>query len=221
MILIALAGLCALSVPVTGGHLGRLAELRLRGLWLPVLALAVQVMITTIMPGGNRMLHDVLHVVTYVLLAGFLWANCRLPGVPLVGAGAGMNWLAITLNGGVMPAAATAQRLAGLHPGAGFHNSAHLAHPALPWLGDIIPWPGPLPNVLSVGDCLIYAGTAVLLHRVCHRRAQNASISMSTVPTRSNPSRARIGADIRPACVSSAGVPADTACAQRAAITAR
>ena len=36
MILIVAAALCALSVPLTGGSLGRLAELRLRGLWLPI-----------------------------------------------------------------------------------------------------------------------------------------------------------------------------------------
>jgi hypothetical protein len=78
-----------------------------------------------------------------------------------------MNALAIVLNGGVMPAAAQAQRLAGLKLGAGFHNSMHLAHPVLLWFGDIIPWPGPLPNVLSVGDCLIFAGTIVVLRRSC------------------------------------------------------
>ena len=54
--------------------------------------------------------------------------------------------------------------------GAGFHNSAHVAHPVLPWLGDLIPWPGPLPNVLSIGDLLIFAGTIVLLQRTCGRR---------------------------------------------------
>lgn len=45
MILIVLALLCVLSVPLTGGRLGLLAELRLRGLWIPVLALAPQVVI--------------------------------------------------------------------------------------------------------------------------------------------------------------------------------
>jgi hypothetical protein len=167
MILIALAGLCVLSVPVFGGHLSRLAELRLRGLWIPVLALALQVVITTLAPGGHRALHDEIHVATYVLLGVFLWTNRRLPGVPIIATGALMNGLAIVLNGGVMPSAAAAQRIAGLKATAGFQNSAHLAHPVLLWLGDIIPWPGPLPNVLSIGDCLIYAGTLVLLQRTC------------------------------------------------------
>ena len=167
MILIVLAGLCVLSVPLTGGRLSRLADLRLRGLWIPAPALAAQVVITTLAPDGHSTLHAAVHIATYALLGVFLWANRRLPGVPLMAIGTLMNSLAIVLNGGVMPSAAAAERIAGLKAAAGFHNSAQLAHPVLLWLGDIIPWPGPLPNVLSVGDCLIYAGTVVLLHRTC------------------------------------------------------
>ncbi|MDQ6728902.1 MAG: DUF5317 domain-containing protein, partial [Actinomycetota bacterium] len=59
--------------------------------------------------------------------------------------------------------------------------SVALAHPALLWLGDIIPWPGPLPNVLSVGDCLVYAGTLVLLHRAC-ARPPGPSVPAAAVP---------------------------------------
>ncbi len=170
MILIVLAGLCALSVPLLGGRLSRLADVRLRGLWIPVLALLIQVLITMIIRDAGQSLDEALHIGTYVLIVVFLAANRRLPGMAVIWLGVCLNAAAIVANDGVMPAAATAQRIAGLHPGAGFHNSAHLAHPLLPWLGDIIPWPGPLPNVLSVGDCLIFAGTLVLLHRVCSAR---------------------------------------------------
>jgi hypothetical protein len=180
MILIALAGLCVLSVPLFGGRLSRLADLRLRGLWIPVPALALQVVITTIAPNGHRALHDEIHIATYVLLGLFLRANRRLPGVPIIVTGTLMNALAIVLNGGVMPSAAAAQRIAGLKATGGFQNSAHLAHPVLLWLGDIIPWPGPLPNVLSIGDCLIYAGTLVLLQRTCRSAAPAAVV---TVPS--------------------------------------
>ena len=169
MILIVLAGLCLLSVPITGGRLGRLADIRLRGTWVPIVALALQVVIVTIAPGGNPTVHKAIHIATYVLIGVFLWCNRRLPGVKVIGAGAFLNALAIVLNGGQMPASLTAQRLAGLHIPAGFLNSATIAHPVLPFLGDIIPWPGPLPNVLSVGDCIIYIGTLVLVHRVCAR----------------------------------------------------
>lgn len=171
MILIALAALCLATVPLTGGNLGRLATLRLQGLWTPVAALAVQVVITVVAPGGNPTLHRALHIVTYVMIAAFLWCNRRLPGVRVIALGALSNATAIVANGGVMPAAVTAERLAGLHLRAGFDNSAPVLHPHLLWLGDVIPWPGPLPNVLSVGDCLIFAGTLLLAHRTCSRSA--------------------------------------------------
>ena len=165
MILIALALLCALAVPVTGGSLARLADLRLYGLWIPLLALALQVAITEVAPGGSATLHRALHIASYAMIAAFLWVNRRLPGLRVIALGAGLNALAIVANLGVMPASATAERLSGLRVAAGFDNSAHVAHALLPWLGDVIPWPGPLPNVLSVGDLLIFAGTALLLHR--------------------------------------------------------
>jgi len=170
VILIALAGLCLLTVPLAGGDVRRLADLRLRATGLPVAALAAQVVITVIAPSGSPVLHRAVHLATYAVLGAFLWCNRGLPGMRIVAAGALSNALAIAVNRGVMPASAWAERVAGLHLRAGFDNSAHLAHPLLPWLGDIIPWPGPLPNVLSVGDCAIYLGVLVLLHRVCARR---------------------------------------------------
>jgi Family of unknown function (DUF5317) len=171
MILIVLALLCLASVPLTGGHLGRLASIRLSGTWVPVAALAIQVVITTIVPNGHEELHKAVHIATYGLIGAFLWCNRGLPGVKVIGLGAFLNALVITVNGGQMAASRTAERLAGLHLGPGFENSAPLSHPHLLWLGDVIPWPGPFPNVLSVGDCLIYVGTLILLHRVCRRPA--------------------------------------------------
>jgi hypothetical protein len=85
----------------------------------------------------------------------------------VIAVGAFLNALAITVNSGVMPTAVAAERAAGLATGSGFHNSAVVAHPHLLWLGDIIPVPWPLPKVLSVGDCIIYVGLLVLLHRTC------------------------------------------------------
>jgi hypothetical protein len=174
MILIAAALLCLASVPLTGGRLSRLASIRLRGTWVPVVALAIQVVITTVIPGGHEELHKAIHIATYVLIGVFLWSNRRLPGAKVIGLGAFLNALVITVNGGQMAASRTAERIAGLHLGPGFENSAPLAHPHLLWLGDVIPWPGPLPNVLSIGDCLIYAGTLILLHRVCRGSAGDA-----------------------------------------------
>ena len=126
------------------------------------------------MPNGSPAVHKAVHIATYVLIGVFLWCNRRLPGVKVIGLGAFLNALVITVNDGQMAASRTAERLAGLHLGPGFENSAPLAHPHLLWFGDIIPWPGPFPNVLSIGDCLIYAGTLILLHRSCRRSADRS-----------------------------------------------
>lgn len=120
-------------------------------------------------PSGDPALHASLHLATYALGGVFLWGNRRVPGAWLIIVGAAANTAAIATNQGVMPASATAQRLAGLTTGGGFQNSAHLTYPHLLWLGDVIPVPGPWPlgNVLSIGDCIIFSGMLVLLHVRC------------------------------------------------------
>jgi diguanylate cyclase (GGDEF)-like protein len=160
------------SVPLAGGRLGRLVEIRVRGTWAVLLAVGVQVAITTAVPGGSHWLHAALHVASYGLDAYFVFVNRRLIGVPVVALGAALNLLAITANRGVMPASATALRISGVDPRAGFDNSAALAHPHLAFLGDIIPVPGPWPigNVLSVGDLIIFIGALVVLHVACGSR---------------------------------------------------
>lgn len=172
MILIALAGLCLLSVPAAGGSLRRLADIRIRAGWLPMVAVALQVLITVIVSSGSPGAHRAVHMATYVMIVAFLWCNRHLPGAKVIAAGALLNAVAIVANDGVMPASTWAQHIAGMHPAAGgFANSSHVTHALLPWLGDVIPWPGPLPNVLSAGDLVVYAGMLVLLHRACRPSA--------------------------------------------------
>lgn len=173
MILVLLALLCVASVPLSGGRLSALADLELRGTALVVTALAVQVVVVSVAPGGSHALHAALHVGSYVLAAAVLVLNRRLPGVPLIAAGAALNVAAILANGGVMPASADAMRIAGVPGDEAFANSAAIARPHLLPLGDVIPVPGPWPlgNVLSVGDLVLFAGGLVLLHRTARGRA--------------------------------------------------
>ncbi len=87
MILIAFALLCLLSVPLTGGRVSRLASIRVRGTWVPVVALAIQVLITVVIRNGSEEMHKAVHIATYVLIGVFLWCNRRLPGVKVIGLG--------------------------------------------------------------------------------------------------------------------------------------
>lgn len=171
MLLVITALALVASVPLAGGRLGALAEIRPRAVWAVLLAAAIQVAITQ-MAGGSHELHVVLHVLSYVLDGYFLFANRRLAGVPMVALGAALNVAAIVSNRGVMPANATALRISGIASRPGFDNSAVLAHPHLAFLGDVIPVPGPWPigNVLSIGDLIIFIGALLVLHVACGSR---------------------------------------------------
>jgi hypothetical protein len=169
MLLVIIAIACIVSVPLAGGHLSRLSELEVRATWAVLASAAIQIVITSAVRGGDHALHVGLHMVSYVMVAWFLVANRRLIGMPLVALGAALNVIVISANGGVMPASAAALRIADIGTSAGFENSAAIAHPRLPFLGDVIPVPGPWPigNVLSVGDLLIVTGALILLHCTC------------------------------------------------------
>ena len=172
MLLVITALALVASVPLAGGRLSRLTDIRLRSLWTVFGSVVIQVGIITVAPGGSHALHVVLHLLSYVLAAWFVVANRHVTGTVVLAFGAALNVLAISVNGGVMPASAAAMRIAGLHPSAAFNNSAPVLHPHLAFLGDVIPVPGPWPigNVLSVGDLIIFAGALVILHRACASR---------------------------------------------------
>jgi hypothetical protein len=169
MIMVILAIVCVVTVPLTGGRLSRLADLPVRALWTAPLALVAQVVILSILPNGSRSVHIAINYGTYALVAVFLLANLRIPGVAMIALGAVSNTVVIIANGGVMPEWETARRIAGMVTEGGFRNAALVAHSHLQWFGDVIPIPGPWPlrNVLSIGDVLIFAGMLVLLHRTC------------------------------------------------------
>src|SRR5437763_14949896 len=103
ILLVAWFALCVVSVPLAGGSLTHLARLRLRGVWALFLAAAMQVAILWIHPGGATWVHGSLHLVSYLIAAGFVLANSPVPGLPLVGLGGALNFVAIAANGGVMP----------------------------------------------------------------------------------------------------------------------
>src|SRR5512136_687109 len=88
------------------GRLSRLASLNLRGLWLVLLALAIQLLIfplftsEPVIPYGTAILHGV------SLGLVFLWLGLNLRTRPLlmVGSGATLNLVVMLANGGFIPA---------------------------------------------------------------------------------------------------------------------
>jgi hypothetical protein len=173
MLLVVLALLCLVSVPATGADLRHLAAIKVRLSSIAAAALLSQIIITEIWTSGSSGLHRALQLASYVLAGVFVVANRRIPGMALMALGGALNLTAIAANAGVMPASGWAIAHSGLTIGHGFSNSAPVTHPHLLWLGDVIPVPaGPLANVLSVGDVLIFVGLLLLLQRSCRRDAR-------------------------------------------------
>jgi uncharacterized protein DUF5317 len=157
-------------VALTGAPVKRLAEVRIRQVWLLWAALAVQILVISVIPDTHPIALAAAHTASYALAAVCLWVNRRLPGIWFIGAGGLLNGVTIALNGGTLPASASALAASG-HPGAPgqFANSAVLPDAKLAFLGDIFATPSWLPghNVFSIGDVLIWAGLAWLLWRTC------------------------------------------------------
>jgi hypothetical protein len=174
------------TVPLAGGRLSALMQVRLRHAWTIPTAVAVQVVITTIAPGGNHCVHVIAHLGSYLLAGAFLVANRDLPYSWIIAIGGALNLLAIAANGGVMPADADALRRAGWSPVSDqFENSTALAHPKLLFLGDVFAVPSwlPLANAFSVGDVLLVLGGIVVVHRLCGSRLARRQPARPTRPT--------------------------------------
>ncbi|MGZ6793226.1 MAG: DUF5317 domain-containing protein, partial [Mycobacteriales bacterium] len=166
----AVALLLVATVPLTGGRLHRLGELRLRSLWLLPVALGLQVLVIDVVPGASTDWLVPVHLGTYVLGGVVVWRNRHVPGLAVLALGGLLNGVTIAVNGGTLPASASALRTAGLAPKTGdFTNSGVLPSPHLAFLGDVFAVPSwvPLANVFSIGDVLVLVGAGWLLHRVC------------------------------------------------------
>jgi hypothetical protein len=178
VLLLAAVVLSVVTVRPAGGSLGALGRVRLR--FAPAIfgALAVQIVIIGVLPGGSPPLHRALYVGSYGLAAVFVVANRHIAGMRLLALGATLNLIAILANNGVMPASRSALRTAGMVTTSNdFLNSAAVAHPRLLVLGDIFPVPHAVPfaNVYSIGDICIAIGVAIAIHGLAGSRLVRSS----------------------------------------------
>jgi hypothetical protein len=179
MLLLAVFALVLVSVPLAGGSLRALARVRLRMMWTVAVATVLQVLIIEVAPEADRRLLVAGHLLSYAVAAVFIVANRRLFGMWLVALGAASNALVIAVNGGTMPADPDALARSGsvLDP-TEFENSAPVADARLAFLGDVFATPRwlPLANVFSIGDVLLVAGCALVVHWLCGSRLIPPSI---------------------------------------------
>src|SRR3954447_26195617 len=147
LVLIGLAFLLSLvTVPLAGGHLSALAHVSVRRGGTLGAALALQVLVIEIVPGGGGAAHRVVHLASYGLVAIFVIANRRMPYLWLIALGGALNLAAIAANRGVMPAPPSALPPAGLtEDAADFENSTAVAGAHLSFLGDVFAIPAAWP----------------------------------------------------------------------------
>ncbi len=160
-----------------GGRLGALGNVRFTWWALALAGLLFQLLLFT--PPVASSVGDAgpaLYVGSTAMVLVALIPNLRKPGFRLVAVGALLNFMAITANGGQMPASPAAfAALTGVAevPVDHFSNSTLIGpHTLLPFLGDIfvLPHPIPLANVFSIGDVLIGVGGALFVIATMGRR---------------------------------------------------
>ena len=155
---------------LAGGALPRLAELRLRWIWILGLALALRFgagLVRQVEPGIDLPL-GAAFVAAYGLIFVWLWGNWRVPGLQIAAVGIGLNTLALALNGGQMPIWSAAFTAAGFTPDALANDPFHFVMSAGSVaefvsqggiFGDVVPIPIPvIRDVVSVGDTLLAMG---------------------------------------------------------------
>lgn len=162
-----------------------LASVPIRHLWVPPVALALQLPLMRIPAGtavNDLFVPRLAFVASYLLLGWALWANWRVPGIPWLAAGVFLNGLVIVANGGWMPIAPETVAALGdsVGPG-GTHHGAYkdvmlsLSDTHLWFLSDIfvIPRPFPWPTAFSIGDVLITVGVLFFAWQVPATEAEN------------------------------------------------
>ncbi len=183
---------------LAGGGLPRLAELRLRWLWLLGLALALRVLaylarnwgIDESVPLGGAF------IAAYVLIFAWLWGNWRVPGLQIATVGIGLNTLAVLLNSGQMPVWTGALSAAGLTPDQMGTDPFHFLMSATSVadfvqrggiFGDVVPFPVPIiRDVVSIGDVLLALGIfwAIVSSMTRPNAPVRAGVALSANPTR-------------------------------------
>jgi Family of unknown function (DUF5317) len=150
-----------------GGSLRRFEQVRIH--WWGVAFVGLILPRIPLPDGAGRSAIITTIVASYGLLIAFVWVNRRLPAAPLMLLGLVLNLAVAAPNAG-MPVSPEAARIAGggitrSIPAVGTDAKHHVMtdDDVLRPLGDVIPAPPPLGDVLSVGDLLLYAGVASFL----------------------------------------------------------
>ena len=148
-------------------------------------ALGLQLFVIYAPLGSGDTLRRVVFVFSYLLLAGFVLANLRRPGLLVIGLGLLLNFLAIASNGGFMPVSPdtlerSGQRLTDISVGEWVPHSKDVLlarqDTHLSFLTDTLVLKNPFGlRVFSIGDVIIGAGLVITLGELFLPRVQRVS----------------------------------------------
>jgi hypothetical protein len=172
-----------------GGSLRNFAAIQLRWLPLVIAGFALQLLIFTPFAQSPLIAFATLpiYVLSLALLAIWVAANWRIPGMALIAIGLALNVAVIAANGGHMPVLPEAARLAGQYealaagdPRTSKHELMEMEQARLWLLSDIIVIPRGVPGavVLSVGDIVLTVGIAIL----CYSTIRPANAITEPIP---------------------------------------
>jgi hypothetical protein len=164
--------LAILVVPLTGGSLSRLTNIRLRRVWLLFAGLGLQILLEFVdLPKARY--DDVglaLLLLSYVFIIGFGLSNLLLTGMGVITVGIAMNAFVIALNQGMpyrYPEGTKAETTVKHRP--------EKPDDILPALGDTIVLGDPVDAAISFGDLVIAVGLVDLTYRASRRPRRSRS----------------------------------------------
>ena len=159
-------------VPLTGGKFARLADIRLRRVWLLFAGLGIQILLDLVDLPRARF-DDVglaLLLLSYVFIIGFGLSNLLLTGMGVITVGIAMNVFVIALNQGMpyrYPEGTEAETTVKHRP--------EKPNDILPVLGDTIVLGDPVDAAISFGDLVIAVGLVDLTFRASRRPRRSRS----------------------------------------------
>jgi hypothetical protein len=175
MIILVVLAIAILVALVLGGKIAYLADLNLKWRGVIIAGFLIQIIVYNDFWQNNSSLKGLTTLAYFVslgLLVIALARNHAIPGMKLIAFGFFLNVIAISLNGGYMPASLDAWTAAGFHPllsGQTYNNSIGMGpNTFLPFLGDIfaIPHGVIFSNVFSLGDLFIALGAVYLIQKI-------------------------------------------------------
>jgi hypothetical protein len=188
-LLVLTIGAAALIVVVTWGDVRELGRLRIVGVWLLFVGLAIQIALELVdlTPDQMDTIGYGVLMVSYAFILSFCFANLSIRGFGVIAVGVALNALVIGLNQG-MPTVGIGNDEQGNRVEEPVERTVKHRQESdddlLGVLGDKIVLPEPFDSVVSFGDLIMSVGICELAYYGTRRRRTRGSSAARTSQTR-------------------------------------